>query len=103
MNSVYRRHLSFISFIGFFAVSFFSSSQILKPIEWEVSMSERAPNVGDEVEIQFKAKIETDWYLYSSDFDPDLGPMVTEFYFEDDDSYELLGELEPINPLKTYD
>ncbi|NQZ75782.1 MAG: thioredoxin family protein [Ekhidna sp.] len=103
VNSVYRRHLSFISFIGFFAVSFFSSSQILKPIEWEVSMSERAPNVGDEVEIQFKAKIETDWYLYSSDFDPDLGPMVTEFYFEDDDSYELLGELEPINPLKTYD
>ena len=77
--------------------------QILKPIEWEVTFSESNPKAGDEVEIQFKAFIEEDWYLYSSDFDPDLGPLVTEFTFEAHDSYELVGDLEPINPKKKYD
>ncbi|MBS0000339.1 MAG: thioredoxin family protein, partial [Cyclobacteriaceae bacterium] len=43
------------------------------------------------------------WYLYSSDFDPDLGPMVTEFIFEPDDSYELAGDIKPVNPKKSYD
>lgn len=78
-------------------------SQVLKPISWKVELSEVQPNVGDEIEIRFKAKIEKDWYLYSTDFDPDLGPMVTEFNFETNDTYELVGEIEPINPSRTYD
>ncbi len=79
------------------------AAQVLKPISWEVKLSESSPKSGDEIEIQFKAKIDKDWYLYSSDFDPDLGPMVTEFEFEENDSYELLGEIKPINPLRKYD
>lgn len=91
----------FLSFLTLFVVSAFS--QILKPISWEMTLSESSPKVGDEIEVHFKAKIEKDWYLYSSDFDPDLGPMVTEFEFIENDSYELVNGIQPINPLRKYD
>lgn len=77
--------------------------QVLKPISWKVELSDESPKPGDEVELRFKAKIEKDWYLYSSDFDPDLGPMVTEFSFNENDTYELIGEIEPIDAKKKYD
>ncbi|MEQ8907194.1 thioredoxin family protein [Ekhidna sp.] len=92
----------FLSFV-FATMVLGAFSQVLKPISWKVELSEVQPNVGDEIEIRFKAKIEKDWYLYSTDFDPDLGPMVTEFNFETNDTYELVGEIEPINPSRTYD
>lgn len=88
----------------FFSILFLSvSSQVLKPISWKNELSNSQPTIGDEIEILFKAKIDKDWYLYSSDFDPDLGPMVTTFLFEENDSYKLIGEIEPINPSKKYD
>ena len=79
------------------------SAQVLHPATWEVSLSEKSPKKGDEIEIIFDVKIIDDWYLYSSDFDPDLGPMVTEFTFDEDPSFELIGGIEPINPSKKYD
>lgn len=78
-------------------------AQILKPISWEVALSNDNPSVGEEVIIYFDAEIEKDWYLYSSDFDPDLGPLVTEFIFNENATYELVGDLTPINPKKKYD
>ena len=78
-------------------------SQILKPISWKVLLSNSSAKAGDEIEIRFKARIENDWYLYSSDFDPDLGPMVTEFAFEENNSYELIGDIQPIDAKKKYD
>src|SRR5690606_30244811 len=44
-----------------------------------------------------------DWYLYSSDFDPELGPMVTEFSFEPHASYRLVDGIQPVKPKKKYD
>ncbi len=78
-------------------------SQVLRPINWSIEMSNPSPSVGEQVEIQFKAKIDDEWYLYSSDFDPNLGPMVTEFFFDENDSYELAGVLTPVSPKKKYD
>lgn len=91
----------FLFFLTF--LSFTAHSQVLKPISWEVELSNAKPEVGEEIEISFKAKIDEDWYLYSTDFDPDLGPMVTEFQFEENDSFELIGGIEAINPSKKYD
>ena len=76
---------------------------VLTPAEWEVSLSSETYEVGDEVDVVFAATIDSDWYLYSSDFDPDLGPMVTTFLFEENDTYETVGELRAINPSKGYD
>lgn len=78
-------------------------SQILKPISWNIELSNQEPKIGEEIEIRFIATIDQNWYLYSSDFDPDLGPMVTEFFFEENDTYELLGDIVPINPKKKFD
>ncbi|WP_109833026.1 protein-disulfide reductase DsbD family protein [Reichenbachiella versicolor] len=77
--------------------------QVLHPADWTFSVSKVNPTVGEEVELVFDAVIEEGWYLYSSDFDPNLGPLVTEFTFEANDSYELLGSIQPQNPKKKYD
>ncbi len=79
------------------------SAQILEPAKWSYDVSKKDVKVGDEVELIFKALIDPNWYLYSSDFDPDVGPMVTEFIFEPNSSYELLGEITPIHPKLKYD
>ena len=80
-----------------------ANAQIMAPPNWKISSSENTVNVGDEVDIIFKVDIPRDWYLYSSDFDPELGPMVTEINFEPNDTYELIGGITPINPKKKYD
>lgn len=95
-----RKVLALLFFITFFGVS---QAQVLKPIKWEVQLSEESPAKNAEVDIIFKAKIDKDWYLYSTDFDPDLGPIVTQFSFEADDSYLLIDSILPINPKKKYD
>ena len=84
-------------------ISLSSGTQILKPIFWENVISNEAPVVGEEVDLIFNATIDEEWYLYSSDFDPDLGPMLTAFQFEPNDTYELIGEIQPINAKEKYD
>ncbi|MEM6297218.1 MAG: cytochrome c biogenesis protein CcdA [Bacteroidota bacterium] len=81
-----------------------AQAQVLKPTKLSYELSSTEPiSVGEEVEVIFKAKIDPDWYLYSSDFDPDLGPQVSRVVFTPSDSYELVGELRPIKPKKKYD
>ncbi|CAN5832586.1 cytochrome c biogenesis protein CcdA [soil metagenome] len=80
-----------------------SQAQILKPIGWTHEVSAPQVKVGEEVELVFRAKIESGWYLYSSDFDPDLGPMVTTFTFQKHPSYTLVGGIKPVNPKKKFD
>ncbi|MER2998891.1 protein-disulfide reductase DsbD family protein [Pontibacter populi] len=83
--------------------AFSAVAQVLKPATWSYDVSKKQVAVGEEVELIFNARIDKDWYLYSSDFDPDLGPMVTEFKFEKHPSYELVGKLVPVKPKKKYD
>jgi thiol:disulfide interchange protein DsbD len=79
-------------------------AQILEPAKWEYDISKSAVQIGDEVDLIFKAIIDPDWYLYSSEFDdPDLGPMLTEFTFDPNTSYELVGNIVPVNPSTKYD
>ncbi len=80
-----------------------TQAQILKPATWSYSVSQKQVAVGEEVELIFNVHIDDEWYLYSSDFDPDLGPMVTEFTFVKDPSYVLVGKIVPVKPKKKYD
>ena len=91
------------TFILAFFLSTIAISQILEPAKWNLGTSADEVAVGQELDLIFNAVIDQNWYLYSSDFDPDLGPMVTEFTFEPSDSYELVGGIRPINPQKKYD
>ncbi|MEM9324336.1 MAG: cytochrome c biogenesis protein CcdA [Bacteroidota bacterium] len=88
-----------LSLIG----SFGALAQILEPASWTHEIKEAEVKAGDETELHFNVTIDDNWYVYSTDFDPDLGPMITEFTFEENDSYELIGGIEPQNPSRKYD
>ena len=90
-------------FLVFFLTSDTLLAQVLRPATWSYEVSETSVSEGDEVELVFRVNIDPDWYLYSSDFDPDLGPMVTEFSFKPDKSYALVGEIQPVGAKKKYD
>jgi len=85
------------------AATTLASGQILRPISWKNVISNDQPAVGEEVDLIFNATIDDTWYLYSSDFDPDLGPMLTVFEFEENDTYELVREIQPIDAKEKYD
>jgi thiol:disulfide interchange protein len=93
----------FILLIPFLLLPFISFSQVLKPIKWSFSTSVSKAKAGDQIELIFNAVIDNRWYLYSSDFDKELGPMVTEFEFIPDSSYKLIGGIVPVHPKKKYD
>ena len=84
-------------------ISTASVAQILQPATWTYRASQASVAPGDTVDLVFEVTIDPDWYLYSSDFDPELGPMVTEFAFERDDSYELVGDIQPVGAKRKYD
>ncbi len=77
--------------------------QILQPAKWTTAVSSEKVAVGDEIELIFRATIDRDWYLYSSDFDPECGPMVTTFHFKTSTAYSLVGKIVPVNPLPKHD
>lgn len=80
-----------------------AQAQVLRPNEWTFELAQKEYKIGDEIDLVFKATIEKGWHLYSSDFDPDLGPMVTELVFTPNSSYALVGGIRAINPKKGYD
>ncbi|HNU42984.1 MAG TPA: protein-disulfide reductase DsbD family protein, partial [Cyclobacteriaceae bacterium] len=86
----------------FLCTSILSGAQILKPAKWSYSSVTEA-NVGDEVELIFKATIDMDWYLYSSEFNCEDGPIKTTFNFVPHASYQLVGNVVAINPTDKYD
>ena len=98
-----RIAIHFLAVFLLFLLAQTSVGQILIPATWSYAVSKEQVKTGEQVDLIFKAKIIPDWYLYSSDFDPDLGPQVTEFTFKPHESYELVGKIKPINPKKKYD
>ncbi len=78
-------------------------AQIQEPAKWNVQLSDKKASVGDQIDVVFKATIEPTWHLYSNDFDPDLGPILISFQFEENSSYQRVGDVKPINPHKEYD
>lgn len=77
--------------------------QVKEPPQWNSSIKQRAFEVGDTITVKFTAKIPDQWYMYSSDFDPDLGPTVTEFQFEENPGFQVIDSLLPVGAKKKYD
>jgi thiol:disulfide interchange protein len=94
--------MRFLFFSAVFFLSISVQAQILTPAKWMYSTSVQNAKVGDEIELIFKATIDKDWYLYSSEF-PCEDPMKTTFNMVPDASYKLVGAVVPINPIDKYD
>lgn len=91
--------LSFFSFL----LSLSVSAQILTPAKWTYATSVNEAKVGDEVELIFNATIDKNWYLYSSEFPCEDGPIKTSFNFVPHSSFQLTGNVVAINPQDKYD
>ena len=92
-----------LALIGAFAFTFSVSAQVLNPAKWSTSTTTENAKTGDELDLIFKATIDNSWYLYSSEFDCEDGPIKTTFTFKPDASYKLIGKLEAINPIDKHD
>ncbi len=79
------------------------NAQILKPAKWSTEVSAKEVKAGDEITLIFRAAIDNNWYLYSSEFDCEDGPIKTEFIFLPDKSYEKIGGIVAINPIDKHD
>lgn len=87
----------------FCLLSAFVQAENLDPVKWSFSLSSKEIHIGDTIEMVATAAIIPDWYLYSNDFDPNLGPTITKFKFTADNGYKLLDQTKAIKPKKKYD
>ncbi len=81
----------------------FVFGQVLNPAKWQTATSVSNAKVGEELDLIFKATIDNSWYLYSSEFDCEDGPIKTTFTFKPNSSYQLVGKLKAINPIDKHD
>jgi len=72
-------------------------------VEWMVVPSSTEFKKGDVITIVFGAQIIDGWYLYASDFDPEVGPLLTTITFDHHASFELVDALESIAPIRKHD
>lgn len=79
------------------------SAQILQPSKWTVAPSTQQVAVGGELDVVFKVTIDKNWYLYSTEFNCEDGPTKTVFTFTPNATYQLVGDVQPINPIKKHD
>jgi thiol:disulfide interchange protein DsbD len=77
-----------------FGFSFNSYSQILEPVKWETKVEKISDT---ELNLIFKASLETGWYMYSQKESEGSGPLPTYFeYKKQNGNYKLIGKtLEP--------
>ncbi len=80
-----------------------SPTSLSKTPEWSVSVDKKDVKVGDEITVTYTSIIEKDWYMYSNDFDPNLGPIAAEFTWEKHASYQLIGKPTPVGAHKHYE
>jgi thiol:disulfide interchange protein DsbD len=80
-----------------------ANAQLKNDPVWTISVNKKNVNIGDEIEITLTSKIEKDWYMYSNDMDPNLGPIAAEFTWKKDKSYELVGKTKPVNSHQHYE
>ncbi len=88
---------------AFLLLSHLALAQIQRHATWTHTFSKKEVKVGETVDLVFKATIDPGWYMYSSDFDADLGPMLTEITLTPNASFEKVGKLKPIKPKKKFE
>lgn len=78
-------------------------SVLKKTPEWKITADKKEVKVGDELTLTLTSDIERDWYMYSNDFDPNLGPIVAEITFDKNKTFELVGKTIPIGSKKHFE
>ncbi|GMQ30109.1 protein-disulfide reductase DsbD family protein [Algoriphagus confluentis] len=87
----------------FLLISFFAQAQLVKPPKWTFTLEPSTLQVGENAMLVMEAEIPMGWYVYSNDFDKDLGPLLTEFIPAESGDFAIASQLKAINPKKKFD
>lgn len=87
----------------FLLISSFAQAQMVKPPKWTFTLEPKELQVGEKATLVMEAEIPMGWYVYSNDFDKDLGPLLTEFIPASSTDFEAAELLKAINPKKKYE
>ncbi len=98
-----KRNLIGLFLLVFGSAPFVTQAQVLTPVTWDIHLPETPLKAGDEIDLVFKATIDEVWYLYTNDFDPDCGPLLTEIVFTNTRNFQPVGSLKAINSLAKHD
>ena len=81
-----------------------TSAQMLNPVAWSWKAGKTNVKVGETIEIVFTARINPGWHVFSSDQDPNVGPLPTAVDFKKNKTFALVGSLRPMgNPIQKKD
>jgi thiol:disulfide interchange protein DsbD len=64
-----------------------TEAQILQPAKWTYASNFTEARVGETIELVFKVQIEPNWYVYSTEFNCEDGPIKTSFRFSPHSSF----------------
>lgn len=87
----------------FLLISFLAEAQLVKPPKWTFTLEPKELQVGERATVVMEAEIPMGWYVYSNDFDKNLGPLLTEFVPAASGDFAVASKLNPINPKKKFD
>ena len=88
-----------LTYILSLLVGFTAYSQLKEPVKW----SFKANRINDTIaELQFTAKIDPTWHLYSQQVPKD-GPRPTIFAFDKASGFQLIGKVAEPKPIEEYD
>ena len=99
MKLLKKLHLKSSYFFLFLILSLNSFSQVLNPVKWTYSVKQINEN---SAELILTAKIDKGWHLYSQNME-EGGPIVTNFIFDKNKNYELVGKTSEPKPESEYD
>lgn len=72
------------------------------PAVWSFSVDKKTAKVGDVVTVRMSATIGDGWYVYSNDFDPNLGPNIAVVTINPSPNYKALGKAVPVGAKKEF-
>ncbi len=80
-----------------------AQAQLVKPPVWNIRLEGKDLTVGKQAKVVMEAQIPMGWYVYSNDFDKNLGPLLTEFAPASTSDFSVAGKLQAIQPNQKYD
>lgn len=83
-------------FFIFTLLAFITQAQVIKTATWTARPSKPSVKVGETVDILFTATLSRNWHVFSSDQDPEVGPLPTSVKFTKNPTFELVGKLQPV-------
>ncbi len=94
--------LLLLALLGLFVTT--ANAQIRKdPTRWTISGPAKAAKIGDVVDLTVRATINDGWHIYSTDLNPDIGPLPTTVKLKSSAAYVVVGKPLPVGVTEIYE